>query len=100
MSRTTPKCWVRYMTGAAACPECSQSMKFGGFVLVKREDNGRQTCRALGGPVLDGGPKLLGFSSGAAMVLSTLALGLVVLGAVLLVRGGAFAKARRVSGGD
>ncbi|MFK0024955.1 hypothetical protein [Streptomyces sp. NPDC090798] len=53
-----------------------------------------------GGPVLDGGPKLLGFSSGAAMVLSALALGLVALGAVLLVRGGAFAKARRAGGGD
>lgn len=51
-----------------------------------------------GGPVLDGGPKLLGFSSGVTMVLSTLALGLVALGAVLLVRSGAFAKARRVGG--
>lgn len=53
-----------------------------------------------GGPVLDGGPKLLGFPSGAAMVFSTVALGLVALGAVLLVRGGAFAKARRAGGSD
>jgi hypothetical protein len=53
-----------------------------------------------GGPVLDGGPKLLGLSSGAAMDLSTVALGLVVLGGVLLVRGGAFARARRAGDGD
>ncbi|TVZ94361.1 hypothetical protein FB157_105430 [Streptomyces sp. BK340] len=53
-----------------------------------------------GGPVLDGGPKLLGFPSGAAMVLSTVALGLAVLGAVLLVWGGAFGKARRAGNGD
>jgi hypothetical protein len=26
---------------AQACPECSQPMKSGGFVLVKREDDGR-----------------------------------------------------------
>ncbi|MFF9406579.1 dehydrogenase [Streptomyces anandii] len=32
---------------APACPECSQPMKFGGFVLVGREDDGRRTCRAL-----------------------------------------------------
>lgn len=53
-----------------------------------------------GGPVLDGGPKLLGFPSGAAMVLSTVALGLVAVGAVLLVRGGAFVKGRRAGDGD
>jgi hypothetical protein len=53
-----------------------------------------------GGFVLDGGPKLLGFSSGAAANLSAVALGLVVLGAVLQVRGGAFAKARRAGDGD
>ncbi|MGW1890106.1 hypothetical protein ACWCP6_07515 [Streptomyces sp. NPDC002004] len=53
-----------------------------------------------GGFVLDGGPKLLGFPSEAAMVLSTVALGLIVLGAVLQVRGGAFAKARRAGHGD
>jgi hypothetical protein len=34
------------------------------------------------------------------MDLSTVALGLVVLGAVLLVRGGAFARARRAGDGD
>ncbi|MFJ4323599.1 dehydrogenase [Streptomyces tricolor] len=32
---------------APACPECSQPMKFGGFLLAKREDDGRRTCRAL-----------------------------------------------------
>ncbi|MFD8423193.1 hypothetical protein [Streptomyces sp. NPDC059466] len=53
-----------------------------------------------GGPVLNEGPRLLGFSSGATMVLSTVALGLVLLGAVLLVRGGGFAKARRAGDGD
>lgn len=53
-----------------------------------------------GGFVLDGGPKLLSFSSGPAMVLSTVALGLVVLGAALQVRGGAFAKDRTAGGGD
>ncbi len=53
-----------------------------------------------GGFVLDGGPKLLGFFSGPAMVLSTVALGLVVLGAALQVRGGAFAKARSAGDGD
>ncbi|MFF9098349.1 dehydrogenase [Streptomyces sp. NPDC014802] len=30
-----------------ACPDCSQPMRFGGFVLCKREDDGRRTCRAL-----------------------------------------------------
>ncbi|OIJ85756.1 dehydrogenase [Streptomyces sp. MUSC 14] len=35
------------MTGAPARPECSQPMKFGGFVLVKREGDGWRTCRAL-----------------------------------------------------
>lgn len=47
-----------------------------------------------GGFVLDGGAKLLGFSSGAGMVVSTVALGIVVLGAVLQLRAGVFAKAR------
>ncbi|MDF3302238.1 hypothetical protein [Streptomyces tropicalis] len=51
-----------------------------------------------GGFILDGGPRLLGFPSGAAMLLSTVALGLVVLGGVLLVRGGR--SARRTSPGD
>ncbi|MDT0615750.1 dehydrogenase [Streptomyces lancefieldiae] len=32
---------------APACPECSQPMKAGGFVLVKREDDPRRTCRIL-----------------------------------------------------
>ncbi|MDP9613719.1 dehydrogenase [Streptomyces demainii] len=32
---------------APACPECSQSMKSGGFVLVEREDDGRRICRTL-----------------------------------------------------
>jgi hypothetical protein len=53
-----------------------------------------------GGFLLDGGPKLLDFSSGAAANLSAVALGLIVLGAVLQVRGGAFAKARRAGDGD
>jgi hypothetical protein len=53
-----------------------------------------------GGFVLDGGPKLLGFSSEAATNLSAVALGLIVLGAVLQVRGGAFTKARRARDGD
>ncbi len=29
------------------CPGCSQPMKSGGFVLVKREDDGQRTCRTL-----------------------------------------------------
>jgi hypothetical protein len=53
-----------------------------------------------GGFVLDGGPKLLSFPSEAAAVLSAVALGLVVLGAVLQVRRGAFAEARRAGDGD
>lgn len=53
-----------------------------------------------GGFVLDGGPKLLGFSSGAAAALSAVAMGLIVLGAVLQVWRGAFAKARRAGDGD
>ncbi|MEU3987164.1 hypothetical protein AB0F24_02070 [Streptomyces platensis] len=32
---------------APACPECSQLMKSGGFVLSKRVDDGRRTCRSL-----------------------------------------------------
>lgn len=52
-----------------------------------------------GGFVLDGGPRLLGFSSGTAMVLSAVALGLIVLGAVLQVSGGVFTKARRAGDG-
>ncbi|MEQ8147380.1 dehydrogenase [Streptomyces sp. OP7] len=32
---------------ATACPECSQPLKSGGFVLVKREDDGQRTCRTL-----------------------------------------------------
>ncbi|MFD7713079.1 dehydrogenase [Streptomyces sp. NPDC059785] len=30
-----------------ACPECSQPMTSGGFVLAKREDDGRRICRTL-----------------------------------------------------
>ena len=47
-----------------------------------------------GGFVLDGGARLLDFSSGAGMVVSAVALGLVVLGAALQIRAGVFAKAR------
>ncbi|MDX2677458.1 dehydrogenase [Streptomyces soliscabiei] len=32
---------------APACPECSQPMKSGGFVLSGREDDNRRACRAL-----------------------------------------------------
>ncbi|MGR3936473.1 dehydrogenase [Streptomyces sp. BRA346] len=32
---------------ALACPECSQPMKCGGFVLSRREGDDRQTCRML-----------------------------------------------------
>lgn len=53
-----------------------------------------------GGFGLDGGAKLLGFSYGAGMVVSTIALGLVVLGAVLQLRAGVFAKARHAGDGD
>lgn len=53
-----------------------------------------------GGFILDGGPELLGFSSESAANLSAVALGLIVLGAALQVRGGAFAKARRAGDGD
>ena len=39
---------VRRMTSAApACPECSQPMKSGGFVLSRREDDDGRACRAL-----------------------------------------------------
>jgi hypothetical protein len=38
------------MTDAAPdCPECSQPMKSGSFVLSKRENDGRRTCRSLWG---------------------------------------------------
>ena len=47
-----------------------------------------------GGFVLDGGARLLGVSSGVGLVVSALALGLVVLGAVLQIRAGVFARAR------
>ncbi|MGW5304741.1 hypothetical protein ACWERF_12470 [Streptomyces griseoluteus] len=45
-----------------------------------------------GGFVLDGGAKLLGFSFGAGMVVSTIALGIILLGAVLQLQAGVFAK--------
>ncbi|WP_031169580.1 hypothetical protein [Streptomyces durhamensis] len=32
---------------APACPECNQPMRFGGFVLSGREDDGRRACRTL-----------------------------------------------------
>lgn len=32
-----------------ACPECSQSMKSGGFVLSEREDDRRRACQSLWG---------------------------------------------------
>ncbi|CAM5270762.1 hypothetical protein SALBM217S_03960 [Streptomyces griseoloalbus] len=32
---------------AASCPECGRPMESGGFVLVKREHDGRRTCRVL-----------------------------------------------------
>lgn len=34
-------------SNAPACPECSQAMKFGGFVLCRREDDGERVCRSL-----------------------------------------------------
>ncbi|MGW1722353.1 hypothetical protein ACWCQK_05355 [Streptomyces sp. NPDC002306] len=46
------------------------------------------------GFVLDGGARLLDFSSGAGMVVSAIALGIIVLGAVLQFRAGVFAKTR------
>ncbi|WP_405702957.1 dehydrogenase [Streptomyces sp. NBC_00069] len=33
--------------GGAACPECSQTMNFGGFVLSKRAGDGQRVCRSL-----------------------------------------------------
>ncbi|MFH9586839.1 dehydrogenase [Streptomyces luteogriseus] len=32
---------------APDCPECSEPMKAGGFVLAKREEDGRRVCRSL-----------------------------------------------------
>ncbi|MFD3623228.1 dehydrogenase [Streptomyces sp. NPDC058698] len=32
---------------APDCPECSQPMKSGGFVLGEREADGQRTCRTL-----------------------------------------------------
>ncbi|MFE5495186.1 dehydrogenase [Streptomyces virginiae] len=29
------------------CPECAQGMKFGGFVLCRREDDGERVCRGV-----------------------------------------------------
>jgi hypothetical protein len=48
-----------------------------------------------GGLALDGVPRLVGWSSGVGVVLSTVAMGLVVLGVVLHVRGGVSVRARR-----
>ncbi|MFJ3306427.1 hypothetical protein ACIPSA_25550 [Streptomyces sp. NPDC086549] len=53
-----------------------------------------------GGFVLDGGARLLGLSSGAGMVVSAIALGIIVLGAVLQLRAGVFAKTRHAGDGD
>ncbi|MFJ9350496.1 hypothetical protein [Streptomyces sp. NPDC101237] len=53
-----------------------------------------------GGFVLDGGARLLGLSSEAGMLVSTVALGVVVLGAVLQIRAGTLAKARRAGDVD
>ncbi|MEU5064052.1 dehydrogenase [Streptomyces virginiae] len=30
-----------------SCPECSQAMKFGGFVLCQREDDDQRVCRGV-----------------------------------------------------
>ncbi|MFF9363050.1 hypothetical protein [Streptomyces griseoluteus] len=45
-----------------------------------------------GGFVLDGGAGLLGFASGAGLVVSTIALGVIMLGAVLQLQAGVFAR--------
>ncbi|MFD5410828.1 dehydrogenase [Streptomyces nojiriensis] len=29
------------------CPECSHAMKFGGFVLCRREDDDQRVCRGV-----------------------------------------------------
>lgn len=29
------------------CPGCNQAMKFGGFVLCRREDDGQRVCRGV-----------------------------------------------------
>ncbi|MFJ6843977.1 hypothetical protein ACIQRE_15030 [Streptomyces griseoluteus] len=53
-----------------------------------------------GGFVLDGGSRLLGFPSGAGLAVSTVALGIIVLGAVLQLQAGVFTRsAKRGSGG-
>ncbi|MER5791782.1 hypothetical protein [Streptomyces sp. NPDC001980] len=52
-----------------------------------------------GGFVLDGGSKLLGFSSGTETVLSTVALGFVVLGGAVQAQAEVSAMARRAGGG-
>lgn len=53
-----------------------------------------------GGFVLDGGARLLGVSSGVGLVVSAVALGLVVFGAVLQIRAGVFARARHAGDVD
>jgi hypothetical protein len=53
-----------------------------------------------GGFVLEGGARLLDVSSGAGLAVSTVALGLVLLGATLQARGGLFTRARRPVDGD
>jgi hypothetical protein len=53
-----------------------------------------------GGFVLEGGARLLDASSGAGLAVSTVALGLVLLGAALQARGGLFTRARRTVDGD
>ncbi|MFJ9932674.1 dehydrogenase [Streptomyces virginiae] len=34
-------------SNAPTCPECSQAMKFGGFVLCRRDDDGARVCRGV-----------------------------------------------------
>ncbi|MFF5144400.1 hypothetical protein ACFY6U_32570 [Streptomyces sp. NPDC013157] len=53
-----------------------------------------------GGFVLDGGARVLGVSSGVGLVVSGVALGFIVLGAVLQIRAGVFAGARWADAGE
>lgn len=53
-----------------------------------------------GGFVLDGGARLLHFSSGAGMVVSAISLGIIVLGVVLQLQAGVFAKASHAGDPD
>ena len=53
-----------------------------------------------GGFVLDGGARVLGVSPGAGLAVSAVALGVIVLGAVLQIRAGVFARGRQADAGD